>query len=291
MDVELDSVLLRCPSGSGRNAVKNGRRASVVPASVLPEVFSNAVLEKVADASEIADDASINRWLQDHGVDTATWGQGDTKDISWLSKELKGNESALESWRLPNGEMKAVRTMHVLRAKVCSRQSLERGVFCFNTWQQFGDGRKRIRNGLLSEKLSTDEVPLEDHLSDVCKRAVAEEMQRVCEATFVVDAAYGSPIEWDESYRSPIVVETQHFIGATVEMWLPDLAPSFGSQSWFPELAPRFGSQIRLKDLAMQFGCPLGVPWPSLGWPIAVFRLFSGSNFGGKGQKIRELER
>ena len=39
---------------------------------------------------------------------------------------------------------------------------LKRGenVFLMNDWQQYGDGRKRTRNGLLSEKLTTSEILL-----------------------------------------------------------------------------------------------------------------------------------
>ena len=37
--------------------------------------------------------------------------------------------------------------------QVTSPDRYQRGIFLFNTWQQYGDGRTRTRNGLLSEKL------------------------------------------------------------------------------------------------------------------------------------------
>lgn len=38
-----------------------------------------------------------------------------------------------------------------------------------------GDGNFRFRNGLLSEKLGTDELPLQDYLMTAGRRAVTEE--------------------------------------------------------------------------------------------------------------------
>jgi len=111
-----------------------------------------------------------------------------------------------------------LRSTHVLRGKVCSQKSYERGVFLFNTWQQFADGRKRTRNGLLSEKLSTAETPLQDHLHEVCKRAVEEEeMQRVVEASVVIGPHCSAP-GFDPEYRCPLTVVDQHFVDYTIEV-------------------------------------------------------------------------
>ena len=53
-----------------------------------------------------------------------------------------------------------------LSLEVTSPDRYQRGIFLFNTWQQYGDGRTRTRNGLLSEKLTTDEMPLEQNLHE-----------------------------------------------------------------------------------------------------------------------------
>lgn len=54
-----------------------------------------------------------------------------------------------------------------LVSQVTSPDRYQRGIFLFNTWQQYGDGRTRTRNGLLSEKLTIDEMPLEQNLHEV----------------------------------------------------------------------------------------------------------------------------
>lgn len=64
--------------------------------------------------------------------------------------------------------------------QVTSPDRYQRGIFLFNTWQQYGDGRTRTRNGLLSEKLTTAEMPLEENLHEVppvgCHGAVLGEL-------------------------------------------------------------------------------------------------------------------
>merc|ERR1712224_950536 len=115
------------------------------------------------------------------------------------------------------GKEQPVRVTHVLRAKVCSPSSYQKGIFLFNTWQQYGDGRKRTRNGLLSEKLTLSEMPLEENLHEVCRRAVTEEeMQRCEEAAFKVTP--GVPVEYDPNYVCPLEVVDEKFVEHTIEI-------------------------------------------------------------------------
>merc|ERR1719272_2047562 len=66
-----------------------------------------------------------------------------------------------------------------MRAKVCSKGSSGNDKFLFNTWQQFADRRIRQRDVLLSKKVMTSEVPLNDQaLNIVGSRAVTEVMSQ-----------------------------------------------------------------------------------------------------------------
>ncbi|CAK0825008.1 unnamed protein product, partial [Prorocentrum cordatum] len=124
-----------------------------------------------------------------------------------------------EVWRQKSGELVPIRVTHVLRAKVSSPENRERGIYLFNTWQQYGDGRKRTRkNGLLSEKLCICEMPLEQNLHAVCSRAVVEE-----EMAFVVDSTVKvltgkPPPAYDPDYKCPLQVVGEDFIEHTIEI-------------------------------------------------------------------------
>mmetsp|Transcript_36235 Transcript_36235/g.112715 ORF Transcript_36235/g.112715 Transcript_36235/m.112715 type:complete len:949 (-) Transcript_36235:38-2884(-) len=161
----------------------------------------------------------LEAWLREHGVEAADWKQHKGgKGIKDLWKEVKLEECGMELWMTKAGEVKPVRVVHVLRAKVCSPESYERDIFVFNNWQQFSDGRTRTRNGLLSEKLSVAEMPLREHLHEVCRRAVTtEEMQRVEEAAFRVGPGYARP-EYDPDYVCPITVADAKYIDHSVEI-------------------------------------------------------------------------
>lgn len=185
----------------------------------LPEPLTGGRKLSVVTLDEVPTSEDLAAWLNRKGLDTSTWGSGDTKTVKKYFVELELKEADLELWQDRDGASRPVRTVHVLRAKVCSPDSYEWGVFLFNTWQQFGDsGRKRIRNGLLSEKLSTSELPLEDHLHAVCVRAVCEE-----EMAFLVDAAtqiepgYAAP-EYDPNEACPLKVVSENFVDHTVEI-------------------------------------------------------------------------
>lgn len=190
---------------------------SVPKITVLPEQLQGFMKDQALTYSDFKDAQSLARWLARYGIDISLWGVGSNKDVEQLLKELHHQEAGLELWRGNTGEAKPVRVTHVLRAKVCSASSRNRGVFLFNTWQQFAEGRKRTRNALLSEKLTLAEVPLEDHLEEVCQRALNEEMHRVVEAAFVISPGRPPPI-YDAAVLCPIKVEKVHFVDHTTEV-------------------------------------------------------------------------
>jgi len=173
---------------------------------------------EVARLNDVPTSEALAQFLQERGLDTTNWGQGNTKHVSQYWKEIKLDEAGLEIWRTREGKLQTVRTTHVLRAKVCSPENYERDVFLFNTWQQYGDGRTRTRNGLLSEKLSMEELPLEDHLHEVCERAVTEEeMQRVVESALKIGPGVEAPA-YDPSYVCPLKVVNEKYIDHIIEI-------------------------------------------------------------------------
>jgi len=125
-----------------------GRRASTM-VTIMPQPLGRAFCKEAATLKDVPNSEALASWLHKRGLNTETWGQGDTKGVEKFWKEIKDNESSLELWLCEDGTLQVLRVTHVLRAKVCSRKSYSKGVFLFNTWQQYGDGRKRFRNGLL----------------------------------------------------------------------------------------------------------------------------------------------
>jgi hypothetical protein len=71
---------------------------------------------------------------------------------------------------------------------------------------------------LLSEKLSTAEIPLQEHLHEVCQRAIVEEeMTRLIEAAYQIGPGYPAP-DYDPNYICPLTVEKENFIDHTIEI-------------------------------------------------------------------------
>lgn len=174
-------------------------------------------MEEVYRLDDVPDAEALAKALKAKGIDCSDWGSANTKDVGKLWKELKGQEASLEVWKKASGELVTMRVTHVLRGKVSTPENYKRGIFLLNTWQQYGDGRKRTRNGLLSEKLTTAEIPLGEHLSEVCRRAVTEEeMCRVVDAA--VRVGQGETIAFDPEYRCPLEVVAEEFVEHTVEI-------------------------------------------------------------------------
>eukprot|EP00931_Biecheleriopsis_adriatica_P072797 TRINITY_DN47199_c0_g1_i1.p1 TRINITY_DN47199_c0_g1~~TRINITY_DN47199_c0_g1_i1.p1 ORF type:complete len:626 (-),score=118.70 TRINITY_DN47199_c0_g1_i1:196-2073(-) len=190
----------------------------MISAKNLPAPLTNGELIHSATLDEVPSAKDLQAWLEDKGLDTKDWGQGNTKEVGKFWKEIKLNEAGLELWKCSDGALQPVRVTHVLRARVSCPERYDRQIFLFNTWQQYGDGRTRTRNGLLSEKLTVDEMPLEDNLHDVCQRAVTEEeMQRVVESSFQIGPGTPAP-EYDPDYVCPLEVVDEHFIDHIIEV-------------------------------------------------------------------------
>jgi len=184
----------------------------------MPDPLRNGTVVETCTRQQLPTVDSLRKWLLDRGLDTSDWGTGNTKCVNKLWEEIVGDESGLELWRKADNQLQPVRVTHVLRAKVCSPESHKRGVFLLNTWQQYGDGRKRIRNGLLSEKLTISEMPLEKNLHAVCERAVTqEEMQRLAESLFKITPLCPPP-EYDPNYLCPLEVVDEYFDDHVIEV-------------------------------------------------------------------------
>ncbi|CAE8643560.1 unnamed protein product, partial [Polarella glacialis] len=184
----------------------------------LPEPYTGSKAKQVLTLKDVPTPEALAEMLHLNGLDTSTWGQGNTKEVSKFWKEMKLDEAGLEIWERPDGQLAIVRVTHVLRAKVTSEECHGRDIWLFNTWQQYGDGRKRTRNGLLSEKLTISEMPLQAHLHEVCQRAVTEEeMQRVVDAECHIGPGNPAP-QYDTSYTCPLQVVREVFVDHTVEI-------------------------------------------------------------------------
>jgi len=201
-----------------RRSIRPGLVEVVHPEPEVPAPLKSGTVVETCKREQLPTVDALKKWLLDRGLDTSDWGSGNTKSVKKLWEEIAGDESGLELWRKADGELQPVRVTHVLRAKVCSPDSHKRGVFLLNTWQQYGDGRKRIRNGLLSEKLTISEMPLERNLHAVCARAVTEEeMQRVAESLFRITPTSPAPA-YDPSYVCPLEVVDEYFDDHVIEV-------------------------------------------------------------------------
>jgi hypothetical protein len=188
------------------------------PEAVIPDELQGCEKVETATLKDVPSKEALAAFLLQKGLDTKDWGQRNTKDIGKYWKEIKLDEAGLEVWKKANGELQPIRTVHVLRAKVSSPEAYKKGIFLFNTWQQYGDGRKRTRNGLLSEKLAMSELPFEEHIHEICERAVTEEeMQRLAESALRIGPHSPAP-KYDSSYICPLKVVKEHFVDHTIEI-------------------------------------------------------------------------
>lgn len=197
---------------------KKARARNTAAGPNIPEPYTGSVVHKAFTLRDLPTSEILAEVLKTNGIDTSMWGEGNTKDVSKFWKEIQLDEAGFEIWKRPDGQLDPVRVTHVLRAKVSSPECYDRDVFLFNTWQQYGDGRKRTRNGLLSEKLTVSEMPLEKNLHEVCQRAVTEEeMQRVVSADVHIGKGMPAP-EYDGSIPCPLKVVDEVFVDHTVEI-------------------------------------------------------------------------
>mmetsp|Transcript_44044 Transcript_44044/g.116492 ORF Transcript_44044/g.116492 Transcript_44044/m.116492 type:complete len:334 (-) Transcript_44044:235-1236(-) len=174
----------------------------------------------------------LNQWLLERGCDTTEWGQGDAKSVSQLWREVESEETVLELQKDSDGRSFVVRVAHVLRAMVCSQESRAKGSYLLNTWQEFPDGHRRSRNALLSEKLKHSELPLQDHVSEVCCRAVSEEME-LLEPTPVGDGVGDTPCSRRRFPLSRSVQVTGEFIlDSSIELQESRSYPGLITRYW-----------------------------------------------------------
>ncbi len=101
----------------------------------------------------------LQSWLQDHGIDTTTWGKGNSKDVLALWRELVEGETKLED----TPPRRVVRVVQV----IIKREEM----ILVEAKQEMGDGRVRIRNLLPSEKMKPEESP-----QDAAHRCLDEEL-------------------------------------------------------------------------------------------------------------------
>eukprot|EP00933_Yihiella_yeosuensis_P016059 TRINITY_DN13867_c0_g1_i4.p1 TRINITY_DN13867_c0_g1~~TRINITY_DN13867_c0_g1_i4.p1 ORF type:complete len:671 (+),score=115.66 TRINITY_DN13867_c0_g1_i4:53-2065(+) len=194
----------------------NSKPADVASAS--PLLKGATLIHTVKGLEEVPTAEALSEWLKEKGLSTEDWGEGSTKDVKAFWKEIKLEESGLELWKKADSSLQPVRVTHVLRAKVSSPERYKRGIFVFNTWQQYESGKERTRNGLLSEKLSTAEIPIEPQLREVCQRAMNEEMQRVVESNFRVGPDKPPYPKFDPNGSSGLTVVNTHLIDHTIEI-------------------------------------------------------------------------
>lgn len=160
-------------------------------AALLAGPLAGAMRLHTVQLQDVPDSQALGAWLAARGIDTASWGTGDSKSVAKLWKELELAEASLEVWLRSDGSEQVVRAAHVLRGKV--RSVSNNGDFLCNTWQQLPDGRVRQRNTLLTEKLTLAELPLEEEqLHRVCARAVSEELHQIVEESYVLGTATSS---------------------------------------------------------------------------------------------------
>jgi hypothetical protein len=145
--------------------------------SIRKYLFEGSECKDAVSKGRFKTTTDLQNWFDQFSLETADWGKGTAKSIESLWQEIENEEANLELFSKQDGCPIIVRVLHVLRGKVCSKASLEKGNFLFNTWQQFSDRRIRPRDVLLSKKVMTSEVPLtDDSLTRVGNRAVTEVM-------------------------------------------------------------------------------------------------------------------
>lgn len=106
-------------------------------------------------------------YLKAHDIDTSAWGSGGTKTLDHLLKEIQDGESVL----VKGDEGRLLRKTLVAKADVYYKDTKGQLYRLKETKQVFVDGRERVRNSFLMEKMKPDENPLIS-----IKRGVKEEL-------------------------------------------------------------------------------------------------------------------
>ena len=102
------------------------------------------------DEDAFFDDISqLDKWLVQQGINTNVWGQGSTKTVKTFWHELVQGDSSLQL-------SPPLRRVHV--AQILIRKN---GRVLIESVQEFGNGRRRFRNQVPSEKMRPNEPFLE----------------------------------------------------------------------------------------------------------------------------------
>lgn len=146
---------------------------------------------------EMTEDALLHL-LEEHGVDSGLFGQGEAKSLSHLMKELREGECSLRS---VDGTLQRV----VYGATAVVRHS---GLVLVEDRQVFKDGRVRRRDiiGSIGEKMKPDEDPLL-----AARRALAEELGITDPAiTLSYEGILEKDIDFSQSYPGLTTLYVMH---------------------------------------------------------------------------------
>lgn len=105
--------------------------------------------------------SECTQFLEEHGIDTSTWGRGDSKPLMALTQELLSGEAELDV-RTDNGRTEVVRSISIVTANVFFEAAKNSTFRLTEEYQEFSDGTVRQRTEIpesISEKMKIDESP------------------------------------------------------------------------------------------------------------------------------------
>ena len=130
--------------------------------------------------------ARLQAWLRSNNIDTSEWGKGEAKTIADLLTEITNGECVLQD----NPPRRIVSVAQVL---------IRRGEYTLiEARQEFGDGRARLRNHPLSEKIKPGE-----HYQEAVRRGIQEELGVPPESISVLASSYRQTYEETPSPSYP----------------------------------------------------------------------------------------
>ncbi|CAD7964207.1 unnamed protein product [Amoebophrya sp. A25] len=244
-------------------------------------------------------DGDLEKWLVAQNLpQAANWGEAPgTKPVAKLAEEIRLGETVVELWKTKDGALTLpVRCVHVLRGKVCSPESRRQGLFLMNTWQQTAKGDFRFRNGLLSEKLGTDELPIREHLFKAGTRAVREEeMARLApKSCRLVDA---KALAYAESDVCPLEVKDVVFQDETTEREQSKSFPGLFTVYYLytvdivcENLPAGDFNTLEYEKKAGAWQVKYVHAWQWTAWNLLKLHLFEGSTCRERPQKFESVE-
>lgn len=128
----------------------------------------------------------LQTWLNEHEIDSSTWGIGVAKSVEDLWTEIVNGESLIES-------TPPLRVVQVVNVIIRNGDKV-----LIEAEQQFDGNRVRHRGIPLSEKLKPGEEPLNSAL-----RGIAEELQVGSERVMIINCSEQPKVELKESPSFP----------------------------------------------------------------------------------------